>query len=360
MLHIVLTILKILGIILLSILTLLLVLVLCILFLPLRYRAHLVYHGRWDLQVKVSYLFGNLILQYKNNKEFFGRFNIGIIRMITFQYKISEENSKKLKIFGIDTHWFDEKEASGNKKNKRLNFGKKAKKKDTSKKMTKQEVVEEITTDEIMSDEILSDSIVTDEIDKSTEEIVTENVSTEEYKKEQSKKRRSFSLENFKLKNFKLKKKLIRLRQKIKAIPRKIRYIFQRICDTIRKVKRKMIAIYEFLKDEALWQAVKMVKQEFRKLLGHVRPRTIKGYVHFGFANPATTGTVCGMIYSFYGVLPKKLKVTTDFEQRTLDGDILIKGRIYVYYVLLRVLKICKDPNIKKILGKRRNHGREE
>ena len=328
MLHIVLTILKILGILLLSILALLLVLVLCILFLPLRYQAHLVYHGEWNLHVKVSYLLG----------------------IITFHYKKNGDSGKKLKVFGINTHFFEEKEEKKSKKKKMKKTEKRKKKQKTLETENVESVLD--TESEVQEQDVnVAEPLQTDSLYQPRQSSNEESNEEEEQQKSTNGEHRQTS---------RWKKKLQQLIRKIKSIPKKIRYIFRKICGTIKKIKEKITEIYEFLKDEAVWQALKDVKAELKNLLGHMRPRKVKGYVHFGFENPATTGTVCGMIYSFYGVLPKKLKITTDFEQQILDGDILIKGRIYVFYLLIRALKIYKNPNIKKVLEKRRNHGREE
>lgn len=68
MLHIILTILKIIGILLLLIIGLLLAITLCVLFLPIRYCGNSKYNkDERNLQIKVRYLFG--IIRFNANWE---------------------------------------------------------------------------------------------------------------------------------------------------------------------------------------------------------------------------------------------------------------------------------------------------
>ena len=86
MLHIVLTILKILGIILLALLSLVLVLVLCVLFVPVRYSARIDYHGKLTVDARVSFLF----------------------RLLSFRFQKNTRMTMTFRIFGINTHWLDD------------------------------------------------------------------------------------------------------------------------------------------------------------------------------------------------------------------------------------------------------------
>ena len=69
--------------------------------------------------------------------------------------------------------------------------------------------------------------------------------------------------------------------------------------------------------------AVELIKVNLVKLLKKIAPRSVKGFVHFGFEDPATTGRVLAYVAMIYPVLPQKLIIDPGFE----DTDTLIYGK---------------------------------
>lgn len=61
----------------------------------------------------------------------------------------------------------------------------------------------------------------------------------------------------------------------------------------------------------------------------------------------------------FYTVLPKNFLLHADFEQKVLEGDLLIKGRIQIYYLLIIALRLYRNDYLKQVMEKRRTYGRE-
>ncbi len=140
--------------------------------------------------------------------------------------------------------------------------------------------------------------------------------------------------------------------EKIKSIIEKVKCTFQNICDTIKKIKSN----FDFYKN--LWDkpqgkaAVKKTYGQAVYLLKKIKPTRIEGDVVLGTGDPAATGQVIGAIAALYGFLPKKLKITPDFEEKRYEGNLHVKGRIRLIHVLAAALKLFFDKNVRYVVKK--------
>lgn len=134
------------------------------------------------------------------------------------------------------------------------------------------------------------------------------------------------------------------------AIPAKIckaiskfRLTVSRICGKIRKGRA-------FLKSPEFKKALKAVMRNGGKLLKHIRPRRICGSVTFGFGDPSYTGQTLALISLIYPVLPEKLAVTPDFSRAVLEADVSARGRIYGAVLLKLAVQTYLQSDIKTII----------
>ncbi len=332
MLHIVLTILKILGIIILALLGLVLVLVLCILFVPIRYSARVEYHGTLTVNARVSFLF----------------------RLLNFRFQRNTNTVMTFRIFGINTHWFDDDRDKRSLKSRKKKM----------EEMEKETEMFEQLSEEIHQESHIFHSEAEDNHDLFQKPNERSNASVRQKDDAKQEIPAPDSVENgfHEEESDKTKERdsvFIRFKKFISEKLYKIKYIFRRFCDTIKNIYGKIRWLKEFLQDERTWQAFRDLKAEIIKLFKHVKPRKIKGYLHFGFDNPCITGKLYGFICMFYGTLPKAFLVKADFEHKVLDGDLLIKGRIHIYYLLILALRLYRNDNLRQIMEKRRTYGRE-
>ncbi len=338
MLHIVLIILKILGIILLALLSLVLILVLCVLFVPVRYSARIDYHGKLMVDARVSFL----------------------LRMLSFRFQKNMRTTMTFRIFGINTHWLgDESDGRSLKGRKRR-----------MKQMEQETEMFEQMSEEIHHKhhgkypEAEEPFEALQKLEEQRDAVVGRK--EEPQKKELNPKRKQSQKTGQDSETFENKSAhteristIDRIKNFFSSIRLKIKYIFRRFCDTIKNIYGKLKQLKEFLQDETTRQAFRDVKTEAIRLLKHIRPRKIKGYLHFGFDSPCNTGKLYGFICMFYTVLPKHFLLQADFEQKVLEGDLLIKGRIQIYYLLIIALRLYRNDNLKQVMEKRRTYGRE-
>lgn len=322
MLHILLTILKVIGIIILVLISLVILIIAAILFVPIRYSIDAIYDRKvknLDFKIKITYL----------------------LHLISVKY-IYKDDGLSIKIFGIKTHFFDkETKAMEEKINKETKMFEKMSSEIKDNMTEMPEVYEQLKKIDEERDRLAEnvnkkeENIENNNKDNDTEE------NTEEFIKVE--KQNIFS----------------KIYSKIKAIIIKIKYRFIKFCDTIKKICKNVNDLKEFISDDNTKEAFGFLKKEALILLKHIRPRRIKGYVHFGFDDPSYTGNLLGLIYMILKGSPKEFRINPDFENKVFDGEIHAKGRVQCYLLLIIGIRLYKNDNLKLLLERRRTNGRE-
>ncbi len=372
MLHILLTILKVIGIIILVLISLVILIIAAILFVPIRYSIDAVYDRKvknLDFKIKITYL----------------------LHLISVKYIYKDDDGLSIKIFGIKTHFFDkEAKAMEEKLNKETKMFEKMSSeiKDNMSEMpaayeqlkkideerdrlaenvneTSDSISENASSKDVIQDkENVSQENKTDTIKDNTEtqeneiDITKSNTETQENIENNNK---DDDTEENTEEFIKVEKQSIfsRIYSKIKAIISKIKYRFIKFCDTIKKICKNVNDLKEFISDDNTKEAFSFLKEEALVLLKHIRPRRIKGYVHFGFDDPSYTGKLLGLIYMILRGSPKEFRINADFENKVFDGEIHAKGRVQCYLLLIVGIRLYKNDNLKLLLERRRTNGRE-
>ena len=97
-------------------------------------------------------------------------------------------------------------------------------------------------------------------------------------------------------------------------------------------------------KKDVIMKALGRVK----KLIIHVLPHKIAGYVEYGFEDPALTGEVLGLIAVLYSRTGHRLRICPDFENRVLNADVTLKGKIRFFTVLLLFVLVYFNKELRR------------
>lgn len=122
----------------------------------------------------------------------------------------------------------------------------------------------------------------------------------------------------------------------------------------IRKIYLTIREIYDRIKEWNRFVARTLLLQQTKRLLKHIAPVKIRGNLHFGFADPSVTGNTLAAIALFYPVLPKKLFIVPDFQNKILEGELDFKGRIYGIILVIVFCKIWFNKDIQRFRKKSR------
>ena len=359
MLHVLLLILKIIGWILLGIIGLLLLLLLLILFCPIRYQADVSYQGGKTLQakVKVRYLILSVRVLYDQSRErdkFEQEIRVLWFRLGKKKAEEAEREVEHLADEGFDDAWddidvdsdmdFDDADADSDMDSD-----------DAVHKMSeKSQKHTEKTPEKPIGEFGKTDKTIT-EIPTITLPDEEEDIKTEE-DKEPDGKPQIFDLdkpddlpEEEKKRSGRLKIICQKVWEKLKKIWIFIRNhtpgkVAERVADKIERktaaAKKKLRRLQKFWNLSCTVKTREYLKKYIPRTLKHILPRKVKGYVHYGMDEPYKTGQVTGYLSLLPFVYQKGLSMQPDFEQKVLELDVKLKGRIRLGYLLRIVLNI--------------------
>ena len=316
MIHILLVILKIMGIVLLVILGLLLGILLAVLFIPVRYKAEGSYHGQLLLSVCATWFFH--ILAFRAVYE--GEGLVCSLKVLGFRLWHNREKDPARDLEdGLETILGDEE----------------------------QSLYEELQQDE-------------EHYRKSQEEQAHGSQLHRERAGEQDAKRKESREEEDgtgpelvkrgpgimgKIKGFPG-----RISQSIRHILEKLKFSFAKICDKLKGIREFVQEKKMWLEDEKNQASLKLLYRQTKRLLVHLWPRKGRCTVTFGFDDPYTTGQVlqaASLIYPFYH---RQLFLYPVFDEKILDAEGSLKGRIRLSVILWLVLQVLFDGHTRRML----------
>lgn len=367
MLHVLLLILKIIGWILLGIIGLLLLLLLLILFCPIRYQADVSYQGGKTLQakVKVRYLILSVRVLYDQSRErdkFEQEIRVLWFRLGKKKAEEAEREVEHLADEGFDDAWddidvdsdmdFDDADADSDMDSDDAVHKMSEKSQKHTEKTPEKPIGEFGKTDKTIT-EIPTITLpdVEEDIGKDTEADIKTEEDTEPDEEPQI-----FDLdepddlpEEEKKRSGRLKIICQKVWEKLKKIWIFIRNhtpgkVAERVADKIERktaaAKKKLRRLQKFWNLSCTVKTREYLKKYIPRTLKHILPRKVKGYVHYGMDEPYKTGQVTGYLSLLPFVYQKGLSMQPDFEQKVLELDVKLKGRIRLGYLLRIVLNI--------------------
>ena len=316
MIHILLVILKIIGIVLLVILGLLLGILLAVLFIPVRYKAEGSYHGQLLLSVCATWFFH--ILAFRAVYE--GEGLVCSLKVLGFRLWHNREKDPARDLEdGLETILGDEE----------------------------QSLYEELQQDE-------------EHYRKSQEEQAHGSQLHEERAGEQDANRKESGEEEDRTGPEPVKRGpgIIgeikgfpgRISQSIRHILEKLKFSFAKICDKLKGIREFVQEKKMWLEDEKNQASLKLLYRQTKRLLVHLWPRKGRCTVTFGFDDPYTTGQVlqaASLIYPFYH---RQLFLYPVFDEKILDAEGSLKGRIRLSVILWLVLQVLFDGHTRRML----------
>jgi hypothetical protein len=400
MLHIVLVLLKIIGIILASILGLLLLLILLVLLVPIRYRLNADNQEKIEAEAKISWLLRLIYIRayYSDSKlviklRIFGRIfydSSNTAEKGKYQKGKTNKNKNSLKKSGVKQQ--DKKKTKTETKG---NLPSKVSTADVTKKEVK--TFKRIDEPEIKDSKDMGllqkkepDSLdITDPHGNETEfknpekleeksVIISENQALSEQNKADLtddliedglgglysdtilKAAEIKPGERERKKGFILKirvffSKIGGIFSKIKGFFIKIKNFFISLKERLKNIKEKIINLHE------KWEKIKVFfsnnKAAFSKsfvtikrILRHIKPSRLKLDLEFGTGDPSSTGQVLGLLAVFYGYYGKSMQVIPNFEEEILKGSLLCLGRIRLLTLLIICIQLILDKNFRNLL----------
>lgn len=329
--HIIVLILKIIGISLLAILCLLLLLLLLALFVPVRYRAEGKKQEELAFRMRITWLLHmvSVPLVYEKGKLSL-RFKLFGFPIKDFLAEEKEEQAKEEEVRSDEEAGRERKSGEGDNTAKE-----ESEPEDRSAEF--QENTEKGSWDKPEKDSA-KDKNVCLKNKAPGDKIEEKDNSFQDYTETAVSKKKKFSLP--------------RIFRGIWEKLKKLKYTIRSFCDKIRAVMKKAGSIRRFLAEETTKAALSLGMGQLLYLLKKLGPRKVQGWIHFGTGDPALTGEILGGISAWYAVSPIKLELQPDFQDRVLEGEIRVKGHLHMITLVGIAWRLWRDKNIKAVYKK--------
>lgn len=137
-----------------------------------------------------------------------------------------------------------------------------------------------------------------------------------------------------------------RIKKKLKALAEKK----ERFLKKLQNIKDKKDAVMAILFDPKNRPAFLKLKKELFHILRHLKPLRLEGKLYFGFEDPAATGYALGALSLLYPVYEDHVALYPDFEAKKLEGELYIYERIRLSVFVAAALRIILDKDIRRIV----------
>ena len=346
MIHILLMILKIIGIILLVILALLLTAVLLILFIPVRYRADVSFDGKTDGEAAVSWLLHlvRIRVSYHEHADVSGR----VLWFKLFDMRLWPAEDEETE--GLD---FEPESVKTEVTAQKPVFTETGNQEDVPEPVVvakpEPEQTAETNVPTVRTDSKDDEELTVHATELSSEFDEPQKNETEDFTSDENTDKIRFSVK-IKEKLSGVIKKLCAFFDKLRGLPGK----FQKLADGISKKKisleKTWNSISMFWHDEQNQKAFRLVWKRTKKLVRYILPRKLQGRIHFGFDDPYDTGQVLTAVSPFYGLYARTLTLEPDFTGTALDGELHLKGRIALWYPLWTAARLFISKDFRRLL----------
>lgn len=138
-----------------------------------------------------------------------------------------------------------------------------------------------------------------------------------------------------------------RIGKKIDSICKKIITACRNASEKLKGLKKKKDGYTKLMNNVRTKEAIRVVKVQLIALLKALKPSKLKGQVTYGTGDPATTGQQLGYMSVLFPLYYDHIDITPDFENKRLEGDLMVKGSIRLWSVGWCVLKVIWNKNVK-------------
>ena len=130
-------------------------------------------------------------------------------------------------------------------------------------------------------------------------------------------------------------------------IHEKIEYTYEQICDKIDLVSEGKEKISDFITHETHQGAYRKFTKELKRLWTAVKPGKIKGHLKVGFEDPRTTGLFVAGASFIVPYTGGNAKLEADFDNKVLEGDLRIKGKLRAGSLAWFVTKVVANKDVR-------------
>ncbi len=137
---------------------------------------------------------------------------------------------------------------------------------------------------------------------------------------------------------------------KMKAAFENIQYTIRHLCDKIKSMSDTIQYYREVIESEPFRQSWILCRKQAGSILKGLKPDRFEAELVVGTKDPATTGEILaiyGMLYPFIG---QHVQVTGDFEKAHIEGWVYIKGKVRAITFLRAAVRVYMNKNFRALI----------
>lgn len=144
-----------------------------------------------------------------------------------------------------------------------------------------------------------------------------------------------------------LRRKIVDLWNRVKAIWEKIKYTITGICGKIEVFIEKKDHLTEFLAQEEHKAAFSIGLRELQRLMLTLKPKELHGTLHFGFSDPYLTGNTLAFLSMLYPFIGDSVEIIPEFETCVLEGEVFMKGKLRVGTFVRTAVRLLRSRELR-------------
>lgn len=157
--------------------------------------------------------------------------------------------------------------------------------------------------------------------------------------------------------------KLHTLVNKIKNVYYKIKAFIRRAIDTVKAalnksqaaadtIKHKYTEIRNKVTDPENIELVRFLWTQIKAVMNIIKPAKYNVNIRYGFEDSATTGWVAVRLAVLYGLMGMDVSIIPDFDNSIFEGDIYMKGRFNLYSFLIIAVRLYRNKSFRKLINR--------
>ena len=144
--------------------------------------------------------------------------------------------------------------------------------------------------------------------------------------------------------------KFVEFFRKLFELLTNIRYTITGIYDKIKQVVNNIQYYIQIIKSDTFGRAWGVCSKQALSLLKSIGPRKVAGTLLIGTGDPASTGEVMAAYGILYPLIGDHIALTPDFEQKIVEGELLIKGKITVFKAIKTAWIIYFNKDLRRLI----------
>lgn len=142
---------------------------------------------------------------------------------------------------------------------------------------------------------------------------------------------------------------------KIKDIYKRIKFTIIRIYDNIKLLMIRKDKLIDFLYEDTHQHAFQKCKNQSFYLLRKYKPSKLRLHGRIGFEDPSLTGKMVAWLSVIYPIYGDTIEIMPDFEEVVVEGDGVLKGKVYGYPLVMCGLRLIVDKKIRQTVNDFKN-----